>query len=59
MSGGQAAGEFDEARANEEIVFMRGLSGHIWAMALPLPEPIADQAAKGELVRVNADGSPW
>jgi hypothetical protein len=44
---------------DEEIVFMRGLSGVIWAMSLPLPEAIADQAAKGELVQVNEDGTPW
>lgn len=49
--------ELKRAREDEEIVFMRGPSGVIWPMGLPLSEPIAEQAAKGELTRVNEDGS--
>jgi hypothetical protein len=46
-------------RADEEIVHIRGASGVVWPMALPLHEAIQDQVAKGEAVRVNEDGSPW
>lgn len=44
---------------DEEIVHIRGASGRIWALALPLQEAVADLVAKGEAVRVNEDGSPW
>jgi hypothetical protein len=49
----------DVPATDEEIVHIRGAGGHIWPMALPLHEAIADQVAKGESVRVNEDGSPW
>jgi hypothetical protein len=37
----------------------RGAGGTVWEMDLPLRELYGQQLAKGELVRVNADGSPW
>jgi hypothetical protein len=51
--------EVRDEGAEEDIVHMRGPNGYVWAMALPLPEAMAYQVAKGELVQVNEDGSPW
>jgi hypothetical protein len=51
--------DLEAARADEEIVHMRGAAGHIWRMALPLHPDIADQYAKGQLTRVNEDGTVW
>jgi hypothetical protein len=42
-----------------DTIYVRGEGGGIHPMDLPLPEPIADRLAKGTLVRVNADGSPY
>jgi len=51
--------DLKRAREEEEVVFMRGPNGYIWRMALPLPEAIAYQVSKNELVQVNEDGSPY
>ena len=40
-------------------IFVRGESGAIWEMDLPLPESIQDRLNAGKLVRVNQDGSSW
>lgn len=37
----------------------RGAGGSIFEMDLPLPEPLAYQQSRGQLVRVNADGSDY
>lgn len=39
--------------------FFRGAGGSIFEMDLPLSEVMADQQTRGQLVRVNADGSPY
>jgi len=41
-----------------ETIHVKGEGGMVFAMDLPLPEAIADRLAAGQLVRVNADGSP-
>ncbi|MFJ9748876.1 hypothetical protein [Streptomyces chartreusis] len=41
-----------------ETIHVRGEGGAIIAMDLPLPEPIAKRLERGQLARVNADGSP-
>jgi hypothetical protein len=45
--------------AAKETGFFRGSGGAIWEMDLPLPELYGEQLAKRELVRVEADGSPY
>lgn len=42
-----------------ETIYVRGEGGAIFAMDLPLPEAIADRLAKGQIKRVNRDGSPY
>lgn len=42
-----------------ETIHVRGEGGQTIEMDLPLPEPIADRLAKGQLRRVNPDGSPY
>lgn len=42
-----------------ETGYFQGTGGVIWEMNLPLPEAYADQVTKRQLVRVNADGSPY
>ncbi len=42
-----------------ETIHVRGEGGAIFAMDLPLPEPIAERLAKGQLKRVNPDGTPY
>lgn len=42
-----------------ETIYVRGEGGAVFAMDLPLPEAIADRFERGQLVRVNADGSPY
>lgn len=42
-----------------ETGFFRGAGGGIFEMPLPLSDNYAYQAERGQLVRVNADGSPW
>lgn len=42
-----------------DIVHMRGEGGSVIPMELPFPEHIADRVAKGHIVRVHPDGSPW
>lgn len=42
-----------------DTVHVRGEGGTVIAMDLPLPEPIADRLAKGQLTRVNPDGTPY
>jgi hypothetical protein len=42
-----------------DTIHVRGEGGQIIEMGLPLPEPIADRFTKGQLRRVNADGSPY
>jgi hypothetical protein len=42
-----------------ETIYVRGEGGGIFAMDLPLPEAIAERLAKGQIKRVNRDGSPY
>lgn len=42
-----------------ETIYVRGEGGAIFAMDLPLPEAIAERLAKGQIKRVNRDGSPY
>ncbi|WP_046507100.1 hypothetical protein [Streptomyces odonnellii] len=42
-----------------ETIYVRGEGGMVFAMDLPLPESIAERLERGQLVRVNADGSPY
>ncbi|MFZ3494619.1 hypothetical protein ACODT5_15570 [Streptomyces sp. 5.8] len=42
-----------------ETIYLRGEGGAIHAMDLPLHESIADRYARGQLVRVHQDGSPF
>lgn len=39
--------------------FFRGGGGSIFEMDLPLPEVMAEQVTRGQLSRVNEDGSPY
>ncbi|MDT0270261.1 hypothetical protein RM844_28720 [Streptomyces sp. DSM 44915] len=39
-------------------IYVRGEGGAVFPMDLPLPEPIADRLAAGQLIQVNRDGSP-
>lgn len=43
----------------QTTIHVRGEGGSIFELALPLHEGIADRLAKGAIVRVNADGSPY
>lgn len=40
-----------------DVIHVRGQGGARFVLDLPLHEAIADQLAKGELVRINEDGS--
>ncbi|MCG6499458.1 hypothetical protein [Kitasatospora sp. A2-31] len=42
-----------------DTIHVRGEGGMVIAMDLPLPEPIAERLVKGQLTRVNEDGSPY
>lgn len=42
-----------------DVHYYRGTGGVIWPMQPPLPKPIQRQVTKGELRRVNQDGSPY
>lgn len=42
-----------------DVGHFRGTGGVVHQMDLPLPEVYADQVERGDLVRVNADGSPY
>ncbi|WP_432589943.1 hypothetical protein ABVG11_34275 [Streptomyces sp. HD1123-B1] len=42
-----------------DTIHVRGEGGQIIEMSLPLPEPVEDRLIKGQLRRVNADGSPY
>jgi hypothetical protein len=42
-----------------KTIHVRGEGGVVWEMALPLPDGIAQRLAKGDLTRVNEDGSPY
>ncbi|MEU1805842.1 hypothetical protein [Streptomyces sp. NPDC019937] len=43
----------------EMTIHIQGEGGQVIAMDLPLPDHIADRLTKGQLRRVNADGSPY
>jgi hypothetical protein len=45
--------------AEPAVGYFRGAGGTIWPMNLPLGELYGAQLAKGELVRVNEDGTAW
>jgi hypothetical protein len=45
--------------AAKETGFFRGAGGGVFEMDLPLAEPYQYQAARGQLVRVNPDGSSY
>lgn len=40
-------------------IFVRGESGAVWEMDLPLPDSIQDRLNAGKITRVNEDGSTW
>ncbi|OII64595.1 hypothetical protein BJP40_19845 [Streptomyces sp. CC53] len=42
-----------------ETIYVRGEGGSIIAMDLPLPEGIQQRYDRGQLVRVNPDGTPY
>lgn len=42
-----------------ETIYVRGEGGGIHAMDLPLPESIQQRLARGQLTRVNKDGSTY
>jgi hypothetical protein len=42
-----------------KTIHVRGEGGQTIEMDLPLPEPIAERLTKGQLRRVNPDGSPY
>lgn len=42
-----------------KTVHILGEGGAVFALALPLSEPILDRLSKGYLKRVNADGTPF
>ena len=42
-----------------ETIYVRGEGGAIFVMDLPLPEAIADRLDKGQIKRVDSDGSPY
>lgn len=42
-----------------EMIHVRGEGGAILTMDLPLPEGIAERYERGQLTRVNEDGSPF
>ncbi len=41
-----------------ETIHVRGEGGTVFAMDLPLPEGVAQRLARGDIVRVEAGGSP-
>ncbi len=41
------------------VGYFRGTGGVVHEINLPLAEAYADQERKGDLVRVNADGTPY
>lgn len=47
------------ADPDAEIIHVRGEGGSVFALALPLSEPISERLAKGHLQRVNEDGSAY
>jgi len=47
------------AAEGPEVALFRSESGQLIHMDLPLPEHMADKVAKGQLVRVNDDGTPY
>ncbi len=42
-----------------ETIHVRGEGGMVIAMDLPLPEPIEQRLVKGQIQRVNRDGTPY
>ncbi|MBP2331232.1 hypothetical protein JOF56_011617 [Kibdelosporangium banguiense] len=42
-----------------ETIHLRGEGGYVHAFDLPLPDAIGDRVSRGEIVRVNKDGSPY
>jgi len=42
-----------------ETIYIRGEGGGVHAMDLPLHESVQERLAKGQLIRVNPDGSPY
>lgn len=43
----------------KETVYIRGENGVVVKHDLPLPPGVQDRLGRGQLHRVNADGSPW
>ena len=43
----------------KETGWFRGAGGAVWEMDLPLGENYLYQVGKGELTRVNEDGTPY
>ena len=42
-----------------ETIHVRGEGGAVWEMDLPLPDGVAQRLERGDLARVNEDGSPY
>lgn len=45
--------------AETESIHVRGEGGVVWEMDLPLPDGAAQRLARGDLTRVNKDGSTY
>jgi hypothetical protein len=56
------ADRIDQANAAHTArpsIWVRGESGAVWEMDLPLPESIQDRLNAGKIQRVNEDGTTW
>lgn len=42
-----------------ETAWFRGEGGVVWPMTLPLPAVMEQKVVRGQLTRVNEDGSPY
>jgi hypothetical protein len=47
------------ADPDADVIHVRGEGGSVFALALPLSEPIAERLTKGHIRRVNDDGSEY
>lgn len=47
------------ADENAEVIYLAGPGGRPRPHSLPLREALVGQLAKGDVARVNADGTPW
>jgi hypothetical protein len=45
--------------SEKETAYFKGEGGVVWPMTLPLPEVMGDKVTRGQMRRVNADGTPY